>query len=179
LRQLGAEGIGGLFLVWCHIADHGTKKPGWSLDSTGKPMPEAELQEASHLAPATFTRLVQICAEVGHFKKSEWVSRGVIAIPAMIRRADTYTRRRVRTHFEHTSNKVGQSSSTRQDKTVHTKKPPVVPLAGGRITRANRKLAEEIVKKRFGVSGCPHIPKHHRSVDCVDATARELAARAS
>jgi|SRR5579885_3357724 len=119
LRQMGPAGMGGLFLLWCHIGDHG-KRPGWSVDSTGKPMPEHELVIASELKSDEFLKLVAICTSSGHFLKSAWERRRVIAIPAMARRADTYTRRRVRTVCAQDANKVGQSSSTTQHNTGQT-----------------------------------------------------------
>jgi hypothetical protein len=95
LRALGTEGFGGLVLLWCFIADHGTK-PGRSLDSSGQPFPVEDLKDASGLDKSKFDRLVAICVESGHFKKEAWTERQEIVIPAMRRRADTYTRRRVR-----------------------------------------------------------------------------------
>jgi len=117
VREMGAAGVGGLFLLWCHIADHGIRKPGWSLDSFGRPMPETELVIASELNRDDFLKLVTLCTSTGHFVAKAWETKRVIAIPAMAARADTYTKRVVRTRFEPSSNKVGQSSSTRQDST--------------------------------------------------------------
>jgi hypothetical protein len=96
LREMGAEGVGGLFLLWCFIADHGCK-PGRSIDSSNRPFPVADLIEATRLDKAKFERLVTICTDCGHFTKDAWVKRQEIAIPAMLRRADTYTRRTHRT----------------------------------------------------------------------------------
>lgn len=95
-RELGAAGIGGLFLVWCFIADHG-QKPGRSIDSSGRPFPKKDLQEASRLQENDFDRLIEICTDSGHFKKDVWDERQEIVIPAMRRRADTYTKRKIKT----------------------------------------------------------------------------------
>jgi hypothetical protein len=95
-RELGAGGMGGLFLLWCFVADHGTK-PGRSLDSSGRPFPIEDLREASRLDQQQFDRLIAICVDVGHFKKDAWEKRHEIEIPAMRRRADTYTKRSLRT----------------------------------------------------------------------------------
>lgn len=118
LRELGPEGIGGLFLLWCHIADHGIRKPGWSIDSFGKAMPEADLMDASKLSEEKFRDLVRVCLSTGHFLKRPWTTRKVIAIPAMNRRADTYTRRQLRSDFEQGAKPV---QSNFANKTVHTK----------------------------------------------------------
>lgn len=95
-RRLGLEGTGGLFYLWCYIANHGAK-PGRSIDSTGRPFPIEDLREATRLDAAKFDELVTICVETGHFKKDAWDDKQEIYIPAMRRRADPYTRRRIRT----------------------------------------------------------------------------------
>lgn len=119
VRDLGTSGMGGLFLLWCHIADHGTRKAGWSLDSLGKPMPLIELVDASRLTEPEFLKLASICTSTGHWLTRPWDARKVIAIPAMARRADTYTKRRVRTHVEDDSNTVQTNfaNKTRQHST--------------------------------------------------------------
>lgn len=117
-RVLGTEGIGGLFLLWCFIADHGVKRPGWSLNSLGRPIPIEDLRDGSRLDSTKFEKLVEICVESGHFDRRQWTMRSVIAIPAMASRADTYTRRRVRSEFEHSSNDLPTKFA---NKTTHTK----------------------------------------------------------
>jgi len=119
VRDLGPAGMGGLFFIWCHIADHGIRKPGWSIDSLGRPMSESELLDASKLNESEFLKLASICTSTGHWLKRPWETRKVIAIPAMARRADTYTKRRVRTHVEPTSKDVPRDfdNKTREDST--------------------------------------------------------------
>jgi hypothetical protein len=95
LRELGAAGFGGLVLLWCHIADHGTRRPGFSIDSQGKPMPIPDLVDATRLTLDQFDRLVAVCLETGHFMLGPWQAKKVIAIPAMARRADFYTQRKI------------------------------------------------------------------------------------
>jgi hypothetical protein len=95
-RELGAEGLGGLFLIWCYVADHG-KKPGRGVDSNGRPFPEVDLREVSMLEKAKFDRLVAICTASGHFRPKAWEDKKEVEIPAMRRRADTYTKRRSKT----------------------------------------------------------------------------------
>lgn len=151
IRDLGIEGLGGLFLLWCHVADHGIRRPGWSIDSFGRPMPVHDLIDASGLAEAKFHQLVLICTEVGHFLKQPWVSRKVIAIPAMARRADTYTKRRVRTNVEQPSKSVRTKfvHKTVQDKTTHTNKertrlaPHGTPATNGKVIR---RLIQDVLK---------------------------------
>lgn len=173
LRALGAEGLGGLFLVWCHIADHGTRRPGWSLDSAGHPMPEAELRAISTLSEANFYELITICVSSGHFLKTPWEKRKVIAIPAMAKRADTYTHRKLRSSFEHASNNGRRNylHKTVQTKTVQAKekeKAPTAPLSdpsavrtpeprrrdapGGRVERAaSAPVVDHALLKKYGL----------------------------
>lgn len=173
LDELGPEGVGGLFLLWCHIANHGAK-PGRSLQTSRQPIPEQELRRASHLADAIFDRLVAICARSGHFVASAWDARREIILPAMRRRADTYTKRRVRTHGEHGSKSVRRKSPTVQDSTVHTKVPPNPPAPaalGGRFTRKELAFARKVRDQRFG---CPHEPRCASVETCVRLIAAEI-----
>lgn len=164
VRELGAAGVGGLFLLWCHIADHGNRRPGWSIDAVGKPMPLSDLVDASALTPEDFRKMASICVSTGHFLRQPWERRQVVAIPAMARRADTYTKRRVRTLVEPASKNVGQSSSTRQHK-QDIRRPPVVPLLGGRITRRERQEAERVRNLQFG---CQHDPRCESVDACIE-----------
>jgi hypothetical protein len=178
LHRFGNEGLGMLIRLWCFVAAHGTKRPGWSLDSLGKPIDKAVLVEATGTTEKKFDDLLRECTRNGHVKKIPYLKRGVIVFPAMSRRADTYTQRRVRTNFEHSSNKVrvqdSTSTSTRQ---VH--KTPLPPFAkGGRPpTRAQLKFAKERRAKVYG--GCPHDPRCESFESCVAALAREKVAHES
>ncbi len=49
---------------------------------------------------------------------------------------------------------------------------PLTPLPGGRVTRAERKLAKEVVRQRFG--RCPHEPSCSSPAVCLELTAREI-----
>jgi hypothetical protein len=175
VRELGPSGIGGLFLIWCHIADHGLRKPGWSIDSSGKPMPLADLIETSNLTPTDFDRLASLCVSSGHWLKKPWATRRVIAIPAMVRRADTYTKRLVRTRAEVRSPAVERNfdNKTTQDKQMNT---PLTPLRGGRNTKRRLSAAERrrvAENAAFGASGCPHHPQCSRITECTERTIAE------
>lgn len=174
-RGLGLEGIGGLFLLWCFIADHGTKRPGWSIDSKG-PIPIDDLRDACKLDEQKFHELVAICTSSGHFDERRWQSKNVIAIRAMARRADTYTKRNVRTRFEDAAKSSRRmfANKTTQDK---TKNPPT-PLSGkgGRYTRKELDHAKAV---RRGRMGCVHSPRCESSDACVRLIAAEVRAKAS
>lgn len=174
IRELGSAGFGGLVLLWCHIADHGDdRRPGWSLDSSGRPMDVADLVDASRLPVAEFDRLVAICIANGHFHKREWERRRVIAIPAMARRADTYTKRRVRTRVEQSSTKVPLQDST--NNTVQKNPPtPLAAAKGARLTRKQREHAEHVKRLRFGK--CLHDPACASHEDCLRAITAERRA---
>lgn len=174
---MGNDGLGGLFRIWCHIANHGEKKPGYSLNTSGRPMPRAELVYASGLSDPHFDQLIQICVENGHFLRCEWERRKVIAIPAMSSRADTYTKRRVRTKFEVSSKFVPLQDSTRQDSTKNPPTPLADAKGGVRLTRQLRKRAEEIRRIRFGE--CKHDPTCQSVEACLVAIAAELRAKSA
>jgi hypothetical protein len=95
VRELGAEGVGGLVGVWCHVAKHG-RKPGHAIDSRGAPLPLEDLVAASMLEASKFAALVDVCTRTGHFRRDTWEQYRGIWIPAMERRADRYTQRLVR-----------------------------------------------------------------------------------
>lgn len=57
----------------------------------------------------------------------------------------------------------------------HHKYPPVVPPAGGRVTRADRKQATEVRVKAWGT--CQHEPRCATCVECVEAIAQDIADR--
>ena len=164
VRELGAAGMGGLFFLWCHIADHGIRKPGWSLDSFGRPMPVEELIDASKLSEPEFLKLAVICTSSGHWLKRPWESRKVIAIPAMARRADTYTKRRVRTHVEQSPTNFDECSSTRQDNTAQAKENTLAPFVGSR--KPHRK---DIADNK----NCSHEPPCRTRHACVERTVEE------
>lgn len=148
LRGMGNEGFGGLVRLWCHIANHGGgKKPGYAVDSLGRPMTREELMDASGLTSAQLDQLIAICVESGHFQKRAWDERQVIVLPAMARRADTYTKRRVRTSVARASKNVPVQDSTTQDSTQNDqergrRRPPAHrPITHVRvITRLVREL---------------------------------------
>lgn len=155
VRDVGLDALGGLFLIWCHIADHG-KKPGWSLDSLGHPIPEAELMEVSRLPLEKWANLVKKCVELGHFQPQAWQKRKVIALPAMCRRADTYTKRVVRSDFE-VGSKSLRSNFAIQDKTKQNK------------TRGRASSRRNAV--------CPHTPRCETRHECIEKTLREARER--
>jgi len=91
-RALGPAGLGGLTGVWCHVAKHGCY-PGRALDRDDQPLPLDDLAAASLLSDDQFQQLVDICVRTGHFQREAWQRSRGIWIPAMERRADTYTKR--------------------------------------------------------------------------------------
>lgn len=91
-RAFGAEGIGGLVNVWCHVAKHG-RLPGQGIDSRGAPLPLEDLREASLLTVEKFEQLLELCTRTGHFRRDAWERHHGIWIPAMERRADRYSKK--------------------------------------------------------------------------------------
>lgn len=92
VRALGAEGLGALVGVWCHVAKHG-RLPGQGIDSRGAPLPLDDLVAASLLPDEKFATLVNVCTRTGHFRRDAWERHHGIWIPAMERRADRYAQK--------------------------------------------------------------------------------------
>jgi len=78
------------------------------------------------------------------------------------------------------NSKQNPSNASKQNEApshpILLKNPPTPLDRGVRVTRAHRKHAEQVVKLRFG---CRHEPRCENHAACVDATARELAEKAS
>jgi hypothetical protein len=173
LKKFGNEGFGTLIRLWCFVAAHGTKKPGWSLDSSGKPIDKAVLVDAAGTSEKKFDDLLREITLNGHVKKIPYLKRGVIVFPAMCRRADPYTRSQLRTNYAVTAQKLRVHNSTE-----HTKnKTPLPPFAkGGRITRQALKAAENRRARVYG--GCPHTPRCDSYAECVALLAQDGKVRA-
>jgi hypothetical protein len=92
-RSLGVEGVGGLVLLWCHVARYGSE-PGVAIDSAGQPLHLDDIQETTQLTREKFHELIDICVKTGHFRRETWEQHHGIWIPALQRRADTYARKR-------------------------------------------------------------------------------------
>lgn len=180
LAKFGNDGFGILIRLWCYIAAHGTRKPGWSLDSLGKPIDKPVLIEAAGTSEENFDELMRECIRNGHFLKKPWKKRNVIAIPAMSRRADTYTHRHVRTNFEQTSNKVLLEEKRRRRE--ENKTPLNPPFQGGnRPTKkppTKKELHAAEVRRDRVHGGCPHSPRCSNYAACVAQLAREAKAKA-
>jgi hypothetical protein len=161
LARFGNAGLGALLRLWCFVANHG-KRPGQSVDSDGRKIPKPVLVEATGLSEAEFDALLLLLSENGHIVELIWRKKGIVEIPAMRRRVDTYTKR----VFEHSSNKV--LYSTRQDSTNST---PLPPLKGGRPSRAALQLAKERRARVHG--GCPHDPRCSSYAACIALLAQE------
>jgi hypothetical protein len=113
LDRFGNAGFGALVRLWCFIASQG-KRPGQSVGSSGRKIPKAYLIAATGLTESDFDLLLSELLQNGHIAEQRWEKNGIVDLPAMRRRADTYTRRK----FEHSSNNVRVQDNTVQDK-VH------------------------------------------------------------
>src|SRR5262245_39750195 len=101
IRKFGNQGLGALIRLWCFIAEHG-KQPGKSVDASGRRIPKAFLIHATGLNESEFDLLLSEIAENGHIVEHRWRKHLIVEIPAMARRADTYSKR----VFEHSSKNV-------------------------------------------------------------------------
>lgn len=164
IERMANQGFGGLIRIWCFIADHG-KRPGWSIDSRGKPFTKATLRQAAGLSSQEFDELMQILVENGHVRKQPWETAELVIIPAMSKRASDYEKRRVRTLSGHSPKNVRQENKTVQDSTRQR--------AGAR---------ERSLRSPAGASGgpngrsgshCAHNPRCDTFAACIQRTILE------
>lgn len=168
LQRFGNAGLGMLVRLWCFIGAHGKRKPGWSLDSRGKPIGTDQIAIAIGADVNETDSFLHELVQNGHVQKKTRRNAVIYHIPAMSTRADTYAKRRVRTMFEHSSNIVPLQDKTIQDKTS-TKNPPTPLKRGARISRAELKHAEQVRNRVY--LGCPHEPRCTQVAACVQAIA--------
>jgi hypothetical protein len=175
IRTLGTEGDGSALLAV--VLHRQPWRASWLVDrhrAAGR-FRSTNWSKPASSSQVKFDELSEIVSS-WTFRKVAVEKRNVIAIPAMERRADTYTRRRVRTRFEQSTTNVEECSSTRQD-IPSTTNTPLTPLAGGRMTRAEKKRAEEILKIRFG--RCQHNPACANRNACIAAVVDEIRSKAA
>jgi hypothetical protein len=119
--KVGHVGISGLFHLWCFVARYGSR-PGWSLDAKGQPMPRPFLEAGSKLSRKRFAALLDVLCETNHISRKNWTDRGVVVFPAMVKRSDTYTQRRLRKSANGVRTVFAQGAKivppTIQDKTI-------------------------------------------------------------
>jgi hypothetical protein len=124
IRQFGNEGFGALVRIWCFVAAHcPDDQPGRAVDGSGKAYNDEDFADAAGLTLDAYTRLRDLCVEEGHFERESFKLRGEIFIPAMSKRADEFTRKRLRQKAGATQESLpidsGVSPATVQDNTLH------------------------------------------------------------
>ena len=113
LQQHGNAGLGALVRLWCGVAEHGRKRPGWAMDSRGRPFPKDALADMAGLNSEELDVLLCFLEKIGHINKVAWRKQGILVFPAMFTRTDVYSRRllaqsehTVRTHFAQSAKNV-------------------------------------------------------------------------
>ena len=159
LEKFGNSGLGALIRLFCFVADHG-KRPGWSIDSRGKPFEKATLVQAMGITHHEFTKIMSEGTQNGLFKKNAFSKAGLVVIPAMASRASNYEKRRVRTLAAHSPANRRQQDSTVQDKTK---------------TRARARHGELRSPVSSGTTGsfCGHTPRCDSFRACTERTIAE------
>jgi len=96
LKHLGAEGFGGMVLLWCFAAAYGKDdlSPGRCVDSDMDPIPREDLVVASTLSEETFDALIAILMDTKTVDRQAWTERGELVFPGLSSRADRYTQSR-------------------------------------------------------------------------------------
>lgn len=93
IRRFEQAGAGALFLLWCHIANHGQGEPGLGVCLDGSPLPLGELADECWFPDVDSLRtFVDFLAEKKHVDPDLWQNRGIVFLPAMWIRAVGYAR---------------------------------------------------------------------------------------
>lgn len=87
-----------MFLLFCYVANHGKGLPGWAVDGAGQSLPLLELQDECGFESADdLTAFLAFAAERRLIDPVEWAERGIIVLPAMFARAQSYAHSKGRT----------------------------------------------------------------------------------
>lgn len=101
LRSHGNEGFGALVRLWLFTAGHGSQEtPGRAVDERNRPYSEDDLADAVGLTSEKFALLRELCLETEHFDRAAWQQRHEIFIPALLKRADHWTKKKLRSNSE-------------------------------------------------------------------------------
>lgn len=179
ISRRGNAGFGTLVRIWCFVANHG-KKPGYAVDAAGYPLSKQDLVEGSGVSEAEFDDLVLEMCKKRHFK---WITTRlgeVLVIPAMSKRSDTYTKRTLRTNFEHSSNNVRLQTNKYKQTNKQAARVRRGSADASQPSPASRNPTKE--HKRFpdGARSCPHEPMCPTIRACIEQIlADTLAARES
>ncbi len=86
--------FGVLLDVWCYIGRQDKARPGWGEYSDGRPIPPVVFAARLGIHQTVFEAIMQAAADSGHIDPEQWTTKQLIVLPAMISRADIYTKRR-------------------------------------------------------------------------------------
>lgn len=90
---------GVLLATWCFTAKQDRARPGWCEYGDQRPIPPAVAADAIRVALPLFEHVMSAAADVGHIDPDGW-RNGLIRFPAMERRADTYSQKRMAGYYE-------------------------------------------------------------------------------
>lgn len=116
--------------TWCFTARQDKARPGYCEYSDQRPIPPEVVAEQVGVLHSFFEQCMTAAADAGHILKGEWSEQRLIVFPAMVKRADTYTKRRmesdakaskrkgkwtrskrIETKFEHSSTSSSESTT--------------------------------------------------------------------
>jgi hypothetical protein len=113
-----AELVGHVFLLWCYVANHGEAQPGLGVKADGEPLSLAEMTDECLFENVDDLRcLLDFLAVKGHIDHTRWVDHGIVFLPGMLKRADTYAKRKGR-GVQFGNLRTKHPVSPLQDKTV-------------------------------------------------------------
>lgn len=97
--------------TWCFTARQDKARPGYCEYSDQRPIPPEVVAEQVGVLHSFFEQCMTAAADAGHILKGEWSEQRLIVFPAMVKRADTYTKRRMESDAKASKRKVKQTRS--------------------------------------------------------------------
>ncbi len=110
---------GVLLDTWCFTARQDKARPGYAEYSDQRPIPVAVIAGRVRVSSRFFEQCMDAAAEAGHISKAAWTEQRLVVFPAMVKRADTYTKRLV-ANSEQPSKPVNPKGKAKRSKSVRS-----------------------------------------------------------
>lgn len=145
IERYGNDGVGVMWRTWCLVArvstGEGKQRIGWSVDSSGKAYPVEDLARNAGVSVERFEEIMTFLAHRGHLSIRLWLSKKIVCLPAMIKRADEYTKRKLRQENALQAPDVRRSSG---DRPVTIPNTTIQDIRSDRSTAAPRRRTRKV-----------------------------------
>lgn len=144
IRRRGQAGAGAIYLLWCYVAQHGKLQPGLAVRDDGGPRPLREAADECFFEGVDDLKVfLDDLADRQHLHGQLWADKGIIFLPAMWTRSNTYLKwkkGKAATRFE----SVDQVVAAVLDGTIVAKagKPAATKGPKGRPTRQTKQTGQ-------------------------------------